>query len=128
MTIGKSVPSRELAGKKILIVDNDPHLCQLLILIFEHSGATVYVANDGRDGLRQFHNHRPDLLILDINLPDINGWEICKRVRLFSESSVLVLTEANSKEEIIRGLDLGADDYVTKPFDMDVLLARSRAI
>lgn len=120
--------SGELAGKRVLIVDDDVHLCQMLILIFERAGAVVYAANDGRDGLRRFFNYRPHLLLLDINLPDINGWEVCRQIRLLSQTPILMLSSARKNEDVIHGLDLGADDYLTKPFDIDVLLARSRAI
>ena len=128
MITGKKVASGGFGGKRILIVDRDANLCQMLALIFERSGASVCIANEGREGLRQVFKYRPDLLILDVNLPDINGWDMCQQVRSLSETPVLILSSAQDREDIIRGLDLGADDYVTKPFDLDVLLARSRAI
>ena len=128
MIFGKFAPGGELRGKRILLVDEDVRLCQMLVLIFERAGATVYTAHKGREGLFLFFNQSPDLMILDVNLPDMDGWEICRQIRLVSHAPILMLTGAKSTEDVIRGLDLGADDYVTKPFNLDVLVARSGAV
>jgi DNA-binding response OmpR family regulator len=118
----------EFQGKKILLVDDDANLRQALSLLFEQAGATVYAAGDGRSGLQELFSHRPDLVVLDVKLPDLSGLEVCRQIRLFSHTPILILTSCAENEQIVCGLDLGADDYLTKPFDMEVLLARSRAI
>lgn len=115
-------------GKKILIIDDDVNLGQTIKLTFVRAGAEVYTAVDGRDGLRQFYEYRPDLIILDIRMPDINGWETCRQIRLLSNVPIIMLTTLDNDEDVIRALDYGADDFVTKPFSRDVLLARARAV
>ena len=91
-------------------------------------GAEVFTAIDGRDGLRQFYEHRPDLVILDVRMPDIDGWETCRQIRLLSNVPIIMLTTMDKDEDILRGFDFGADDFVTKPFSREVLLARARAV
>lgn len=115
-------------GKKILIIDDDVNLGQTIKLTFARVGAEVFTAVDGRDGLRQFYEYRPDLVILDVRMPDINGWETCRQIRLLSNVPIIMLTTLDNDEDVIRGLDYGADDFVTKPFSRDVLLARARAV
>jgi len=114
--------------KKILIIDDDVNLGQMIKLTFVRAGAEVFTAVDGRDGLRQFYENRPDLVILDVRMPDINGWETCRQIRLLSNVPIIMLTTLDNDEDVIRGLDHGADDFVTKPFSRDVLLARARAV
>lgn len=114
--------------KKILIIDDDVNLGQTIKLTFARVGAEVFTAVDGRDGLRQFYEYRPDLVILDVRMPDINGWETCRQIRLLSNVPIIMLTTLDNDEDVIRGLDYGADDFVTKPFSRDVLLARARAV
>ncbi|MCP5094345.1 MAG: response regulator transcription factor [Chloroflexi bacterium] len=116
-----------MEGKKILIIDDDINLSHILHHTFKREGATVYTAADGREGLHLFFSHRPDLVLLDIRMPDIDGWETCRQIRLLSNTPIIMLTTLNRNEEVVRGLDLGADDFVTKPFSRDVLLARARA-
>lgn len=115
-------------NKKVLIIDDDVNLCQIVKFTFARAGATVFTALDGREGLRHFYDHRPDLVILDIRMPDMNGWETCRQIRLLSNVPVIMLTTLNRDEEITKGLDYGADDFVTKPFSREVLMARSRAV
>lgn len=115
-------------GKKILIIDDDVNLGQTIKLTFARAGAEVFTAVDGRDGLRQFYEYRPDLIILDVRMPDINGWETCRQIRLLSNVPIIMLTTLDNDEDVIRGLDYGADDFVTKPFSREVLLARARAV
>ena len=115
-------------GKKILIIDDDVNLGQTIKLTFARVGAEVFTAVDGRDGLRQFYENRPDLVILDVRMPDINGWETCRQIRLLSNVPIIMLTTLDNDEDVIRGLDHGADDFVTNPFSRDVLLARARAV
>ncbi len=115
-------------GKKILVIDDDVNLGQAIKLTFARGGAEVFTAVDGRDGLRQFYEHRPDLVILDVRMPDIDGWETCRQIRLLSNVPVIMLTTMDKDEDVLRGFDYGADDFVTKPFSREVLLARARAV
>lgn len=114
--------------KKILIIDDDVNLCQIVKFAFAREGAEVCTALDGQQGLKTFYEYRPDLVILDIRMPDIDGWETCRQIRLLSEVPIIMLTTVNREEEIAKGLDYGADDFVTKPFSHTVLLARARAV
>lgn len=117
-----------MEDKKILVIDDDHNLVQMIKLTFARAGAEVYTAIDGRDGLRQFYEHRPDLVILDVRMPDIDGWETCRQIRLLSDVPIIMLTTMDKEEDVLRGFDFGADDFVTKPFSRDVLLARARAV
>lgn len=117
-----------MKGKKVLIVDDDMTMCQILDIAFSVEGAFVFTANDGREGLQKFFEHHPDLVILDINMPYMNGWQTCHQIRLLSDTPIIMLTTLDGDEEMIRGLDVGADDFITKPFNTRVLLARTRAV
>lgn len=116
-----------MESKQILIVDDDVSLCQMLKLTFKKEGAKVHTAMDGREGLQKFFEEKPDLVLLDIRMPDIEGWDVCRQIRTMSDIPVIMLTTLNRNEDIIRGLESGADDFVTKPFSRKVLIARSRA-
>ena len=117
-----------MQSKKILVIDDDVNLGQAIKLTFVRAGSEVFTAVDGRDGLRQFYEHRPDLVILDVRMPDIDGWETCRQIRLLSNVPVIMLTTMDKDQDVLRGFDYGADDFVTKPFSRDVLLARARAV
>jgi DNA-binding response OmpR family regulator len=116
-----------MRDKKILIVDDDPSLLQMLERVFAREGAQVHTALEGRQALRQFHERRPDLVILDIMMPGMDGWEVCRHIRQLSDAPIVMLTTQDRDDDIARGLDAGADDYVTKPFSVKVLVARTRA-
>lgn len=112
----------------VLIVEDDPALLRGLHDNFSNAGYRVHCARDGRDGLDVALGQRPDLLVLDIMLPKMNGFEICRAVRARKlEMPIIMLTAKGQEEDIIRGLELGADDYVTKPFSIRELLARAKA-
>jgi len=113
--------------KKILIVDDDPGMLALVKRILTAEGAEVYTALDGREGLGQFGACRPDLVLLDIAMPVLDGWETCRLMRRLSDVPIIFVTAAAQEDDIVRGLDCGAVDYVTKPFSAKVLLARVRA-
>jgi DNA-binding response OmpR family regulator len=117
-----------VSDSTVLVVEDDPDICGLVVALVQRAGMTGLQAADGRSGLRSFFEHRPDLLVLDLGLPELDGWEVLERVRELSDVPVLVLTAADESPEKIRGLDGGADDYVTKPFDPDELVARIRAL
>jgi DNA-binding response OmpR family regulator len=112
------------AKPKLLVVDDDEDIRALLRLILERGGYQVDEQADGRAALRAFHNGNHDLVILDVSMPELDGWEILERIRDLSEVPVLMLTARDSESERVRGLRAGADDYVSKPFDRDELLAR----
>lgn len=117
-----------MINKTILVIDDEPMMCRLVSSIFSDQGATVVTANSGEEGISKFHEVNPDLVILDILMPNVNGWEVCRRIRDYSEIPIVMLTVLNRSEEIVRAFDAGADDYIVKPFDRDILLARARAI
>lgn len=100
----------------------------LVATMFQKEGARVITAGTGREGMEQFHQHAPDLVILDIMLPGEDGRDVCRSIREVSNVPIIMLTALSLGDEIVRGLDVGADDYVTKPFEGQVLIARSRAI
>jgi len=112
---------------KILVVDDDPVLSELVSYILRAEGYEAIVANDGEDGLRKFQATQPDLVVLDVTMPEMDGFEVCKRIRTVASTPIIMLTAQGSEEAVVRGLDLGADDYVTKPFQLKPLMARVRA-
>lgn len=116
-----------MQGKKILVIDDDVTLARSLRLALSKAGAQVFTAADGAEGMRQFYEHRPDLVILDVIMPAMDGWETCRQLRLLSNVPIIMLTTLQKEDAIIRGLDYGADDFISKPFSAGVLLARARA-
>jgi DNA-binding response OmpR family regulator len=112
---------------KILIVDDSAELTLLLQKALSREGYQVEVADNGLEGLRQAHDLRPDLVLLDIMMPGMSGFDMLSRLREFSTVPVIMLTALGEAQKKIHGLDKGADDYVTKPFNMDELKARIRA-
>jgi DNA-binding response OmpR family regulator len=115
-------------AKRILIVEDDPALLRGLKDNFETQGYQVRTANDGQKALDALSNELPDLLLLDLMLPKVNGYEICKSVRARQlDLPIIMLTAKGQEDDIVRGLELGADDYVTKPFSIRELLARVKA-
>ena len=117
-----------MIGKRILVVDDDRDVQRIMEKLFVHAGASVDVASNGTEGLRKFFLHKPDLVVLDIMMPELDGFEVCSRIRQVSTVPVIMLTALNSNEEIVRGLDSGADDFLLKPFSPDVLVAHARAV
>lgn len=113
---------------KILIVDDDPRLRDLLRLTLERAGHAVAAACDGRAALVALSREAPDLVILDVGLPEMDGFETCRRMRAASEVPILFLTARDDEIDRVLGLELGADDYVTKPFSPREVVARVRAI
>jgi DNA-binding response OmpR family regulator len=113
---------------KVLVVDDHADLLELLDLKLSHEGYTVYTAEGGNDALEKAQADPPDLILLDIMMPDMNGWEVCKRIRETSDVPIIMVTAKGSAEDIIRGLNLGADEYITKPFSLNALAARIEAL
>lgn len=112
----------------VLIIDDDADLLQLASLLFKKAGAAVITANDGLEGISKFFTHHPDLIILDVMMPGNSGFDICQRIRQVSEAPLIFLTALNKEQEMLQGLAAGADDFLTKPFNPEILLARARAI
>jgi DNA-binding response OmpR family regulator len=117
----------QVRGKRILVIDDDPDMVVLVKLLFSRAGAEVYTALDGREGLRQFGVCRPDLVLLDVMMPVLDGWETCRHLVRLSDVPIIFLTARTQEDDVIRGLECGAVDYVTKPFSTKVLLARASA-
>lgn len=112
---------------KLLIIEDEKPLARLLELALTHEGCTVQKEYDGTGGLRRVPLFEPDLILLDIMLPGMDGMEVCRKVREFSDVPILMLTARDATADKVAGLDTGANDYITKPFEMDELLARVRA-
>ncbi len=112
----------------LLIVDDDCSLVELLESYFTGLGYRVYTAHHGQEGLERFCAERPDLVILDVTMPKMDGWTTLRRLREISDVPVIMLTVRNEEANILRGFTLGADDYVTKPFSFAELAARVRAV
>ena len=117
-----------LQNKKILVIDDDKALCQNLEIGLARQGALVSSANNGQSGLKKFYETPPDLVILDLRMPEMDGWETCRLIRMIAQTPIIMLTSVAQEHEVVRGLRKGADDYVTKPFSHDILLARVEAI
>lgn len=112
---------------KILVVDDAPEMTAFLERVLTKDGYEVAVAQDAREGLRLVHQFRPDLILLDVMMPEVDGWEMLRRLREFSSAPVIMLTALGSTDNKVYGLDIGADDYVTKPFELQELRARIRS-
>ncbi len=115
-------------NERVLIVEDDPAILKVLQRGLAYEGYTVDIATDGRAGLNQSRDHRPDLVILDIMLPGMDGLEVCRRLRTGGSLPILMLTAKDTIQDRVQGLDAGADDYLVKPFNLDELLARIRAL
>jgi DNA-binding response OmpR family regulator len=114
---------------RVLAIEDEADIRTLLRAVLEPEGYDITEAATGRDGLREFHRIQPDLVILDVGLPDLDGWEVLERIRDLSDAAlVLVLTGRASEQDKVRGLTGGADDYLTKPFSQVELLARMQAL
>ena len=112
----------------ILTADDDPQLLRLVMRNLQLEGYDVLVASDGKQALEQIETHQPELVLLDVMMPKMDGFTVCQRVREFSSVPIIIVTARGQDQDKIRGLDLGADDYLTKPFSVDELLARVRAV
>lgn len=113
---------------KILVVDDDLNICDLLKLYLENEGYAVKTANDGVEGISLFKTYDPDLVLLDIMLPKKDGWQVCREIREMSSKPVIMITAKGEVFDKVLGLELGADDFVVKPFDMKELSARVKAV
>jgi two-component system alkaline phosphatase synthesis response regulator PhoP/two-component system response regulator ResD len=127
--VARSNPGRILAAvKTVLVVDDERNIVELVRLYLEKDGFAVLAASDGEQALALHARHEPDLVILDLMLPKIDGFEVCREIRRRGETPILMLTARSDDVDSIVGLELGADDYVTKPFNPRALVARVKAI
>ncbi len=117
-----------MVSKKVLIIDDDEGLVQLVSMIFKKDGAQVLTAADGLDGIGKFFLHYPDLTVLDVMMPGNTGFDVCQRIRQVSDAPVIMLTALNKEQEMLQGLAAGADDFLSKPFNPEILLARARTV
>jgi DNA-binding response OmpR family regulator len=113
---------------KVLVADDDTDLLDLMTYALRREGYIVLAATDGHLALHRSEAEHPDIVLLDANMPKLNGFEVCRRLRHNSEVPIIMLTACDEEEDIVRGLQLGADDYITKPFSAKQLIARMKAI
>ena len=113
---------------KLLIVDDDPNICDMLKLYFENEGYQVKTAADGVDGVNFFKIYEPDIVLLDIMMPKKDGWQVCREIREISSKPIIMVTAKGEVFDKVLGLELGADDFVVKPFDLKELSARVKAV
>lgn len=115
-------------AKRVLVVEDDSNIAELLRLYLEKDGFEVALAADGGEGIRRAQEYQPDLILLDIMLPVVDGWVVCSEVRKNSNVPIIMLTAKGETFDKISGLEMGADDYVTKPFEVKELMARIHAV
>ena len=115
-------------AKTVLIVEDDRNIADLLRLYLEKEGYTVVIAPDGMRGVEQFRTFHPSLVLLDVMLPGLDGWGVCRAIRAESQTPIIMLTAKSETEDKVNGLKQGADDYITKPFEMKEVLARIEAV
>ena len=113
---------------KVMVVDDEESLLEAIRYALSREGFDVVTATDGGDAMRDFEAERPDLVVLDLMLPTLNGWDVCRRIRATSQVPILMLTARDAEVDRVVGLEMGADDYVTKPFSLRELVARVRAL
>lgn len=118
----------DMSDLTVLIIDDDVDLLHLVSLIFKKAGYHVLTAQDGLDGLSKFFMSHPDLIILDVILPGNSGLNICQRIRNVSEEPIIMLTALNQERDMLQGLEAGADDFLSKPVNPEILLARARTL
>ena len=117
-----------MSKEKILVVDDDVNICELLRLYIERDDYQVVIANDGKQAVELFNREQPDLVLLDIMLPKMDGWQVCKEIRKTSNRPIIMLTAKGELFDKILGLELGADDYIIKPFEAKEVIARIHAV
>lgn len=123
--VGKS--KQVIPMSRILLVDDEAALCESLTYTLQKEGYEVTTAADGQSAIKQFHKQVPDIILLDLMLPEVDGMEVCWRIRAFSDVPIVMLTAKDQDTDKVRGLEAGADDYVTKPFNTRELLARIKS-
>lgn len=114
--------------KKVLLIDDDTDLLQLAGLLFKKTGADIATARNGLEGMKKLFSYQPDLIILDVMMPGMDGFEVCRRIRQVTDTPLIMLTASNRERDLLLGLDAGADDFLTKPFNTEILLARTKTV
>ena len=117
-----------MANEKIMIVDDDANICDLLRMYLEKEGFTTVIANDGLQAVDMFPKENPNLILLDIMLPGLDGWQVCRKIRAASTCPIIMVTAKGETFDKVLGLELGADDYIVKPFDTKEVIARIKAV
>ncbi|MBE6768245.1 MAG: response regulator transcription factor [Ruminococcaceae bacterium] len=117
-----------MAGYKIMVVDDDQNICELLRLYLEKEGFETVIAEDGARALALFDGAQPDLVLLDVMMPRLDGWQVCRELRKKTQCPIIMLTAKGEVFDKVLGLDLGADDYITKPFEAKEVIARIKAV
>ena len=117
-----------MSNEKILVVDDDKNICELLRLYLVKEGYGVTIANDGTAALQEFDKLHPDLVLLDVMMPGIDGWEVCRKIRQNNQTPIIMLTAKGETYDKVLGLELGADDYIVKPFETKEVTARIKAV
>lgn len=117
-----------MENSKVMVVDDDTNISELLRLYLEKEGYTVVLAYDGKDAVKKFRDCDPDIVLLDIMLPGMDGWQVCREIRKLSDKPVIMITAKGETFDKVLGLELGADDYVVKPFDTKEVVARIKAV
>ena len=131
--IGRSLDISKIGKEsriKLLLIEDDPQIVEVISTCFEMRwpGSDIISASEGRRGVELVETESPDVVMLDIGLPDIDGFEVLRQIRLFSNLPIIIVTVKGQESDRIKGLELGADDYITKPFSYIELLARVRAV
>ena len=122
------MPEDEKVKPSVLIIEDDPSISEILARVLSDEGFITHTAFDGAQGLDAYYLTLPDIIILDIKMPVMDGWETLTRLRRVSETPVIMLTVYSAKQDIIKGLELGADDYLVKPFGIKELIARVNTV
>ena len=117
-----------MANEKIMIVDDDINICELLRMYLEKEGFSTVIANDGQQAVEIFPKENPNLILLDIMLPGLDGWQVCRKIRATSSCPIIMTTAKGETFDKVLGLELGADDYIVKPFDTKEVVARIKAV
>ena len=117
-----------MALGKVLVVDDDKNICELLRLYLEKDGYSVILSHDGEEAVVKFNALKPDIVLLDIMLPGLDGWQVCREIRKKSNVPIIMITAKGETFDKVLGLELGADDYIVKPFDTKEVIARIKAV
>lgn len=117
-----------MSAEKVLVVDDDLNICELLRLYLKKEGFEVVIENDGKAAVETFRNESPAIVLLDIMLPKLDGWQVCREIRKFSNAPIIMITAKGEVIGRVLGLELGADDYIVKPFDTKEVVARINAV
>ena len=117
-----------MASERVLIVDDDTNICELLRLYLEKEGFQTVIANDGESAVSVFKEEQPDIVLLDVMLPLLDGWQVCREIRKFSDKPIIMITAKGETFDKVLGLELGADDYISKPFETKEVVARIKAV